>query len=470
MISRFFSHLIAGAFGLAASATTLAADEATAPDSLQLSLEKCIEIALDSNPTVKVADMEITRLDYSRKETLGQLLPSIAFGGTYSRTLEKQTMYMDGFGGSSSGAGNSGEEAEPAPARTATGIKVGRDNSYSLGFSASMPLIAPQLWKTLDLNDSRILESVEKSRQSRLQLVNQVKNAYYALLLALDTHKTIVESYDMARLTADIYEKRFSLGAASDYDVLRTQVAVQNVEPELTQALISVRQARLQLCILMGFDANISIVPTEQLSDYEKTMYERALQLSSDISDNSDMRLLDIQTRQLKDALKIQKMSLYPTLSLSANYNWTSMNNGSPFKNLRWTPYSMIGLTLSVPLFEGGQRFSRIRQARIQVEEMKWQRDNLRRSITMQAELALDNINLNVKQIASCSKSIQQAERAHEIQQKSFDIGATTYLDLRDSELALTRSRLAYYQSVYNYLTGCSDLELLLGKDTEIKK
>ena len=141
------------------------------------------------------------------------------------------------------------------------------------------------------------------------------------------------------------------------------------------------------------------------------------------------------------------------------------MNNGSPFKNLRWTPYSMIGLTLSVPLFEGGQRYSRIKQARIQVEEMKWQRDNLQRTITMQAEVALDNINLNVKQIASCARSIEQAERAHTIQKESFDIGATTYLDLRDSELALTRSRLAYYQSVYNYLTGCSDLELLLGKD-----
>ena len=83
----------------------------------------------------------------------------------------------------------------------------------------------------------------------------------------------------------------------------------------------------------------------------------------------------------------------------------------------------------------------------------------------MQAEVALDNINLNVKQIASCARSIEQAERAHTIQKESFDIGATTYLDLRDSELALTRSRLAYYQSVYNYLTGCSDLELLLGKD-----
>lgn len=441
-------------------------------DTLRLSLEKCIEIALDENPTVKVADMEITRLDYSKKETLGQLLPTVSFGGTYSRTLEKQTMYMDGFGGSGGSSSTPGEGStdteEPATrasARPASGIKVGRDNSYSLGFSASMPLIAPQLWKTLDLSESRIMESVEKSRQSRLQLINQVKNAYYTLLLAEDTHRTVLESYDMAKLTADTYQKRYSLGAASDYDVLRTQVALQNVEPELTQAVIAIRQARLQLAILLGFDTGIAISPTQKLSDYEETMYERALQLSTDIKDNSDMRLLDIQTRQLNDALKIQKMSWFPTLALSANYNWTAMNNGSPFKNLRWTPYSMIGLTLSVPLFEGGQRYSRIKQARIQVEEMKWQRDNLQRTITMQAEVALDNINLNVKQIASCARSIEQAERAHTIQKESFDIGATTYLDLRDSELALTRSRLAYYQSVYNYLTGCSDLELLLGKD-----
>ena len=220
------------------SADAMAQVPSPPSDTLRLSLEKCIEIALDENPTVKVADMEITRLDYSKKETLGQLLPTISFGGTYSRTLEKQTMYMDGFGGSggsSATPGESGADGEEgatrASARPASGIKVGRDNSYSLGFSASMPLIAPQLWKTLDLSESRIMESVEKSRQSRLQLINQVKNAYYTLLLAEDTHRTVLESYDMAKLTADTYQKRYSLGAASDYDVLRTQVALQNVEP-----------------------------------------------------------------------------------------------------------------------------------------------------------------------------------------------------------------------------------------------
>lgn len=81
----------------------------------------------------------------------------------------------------------------------------------------------------------------------------------------------------------------------------------------------------------------------------------------------------------------------------------------------------------------------------------------------MQVDLAIDNIKMNVKQIASCSSSVEQADRAHTIMEQSFDIGAASYLDLRDSELALTRARLAYYQAIYNYLVANSNLELLLG-------
>lgn len=79
------------------------------PDSLVLSLDNCIAIALDDNPTIKVADMEITRMDYSKKETIGQLLPSISFGATYNRTLAKQTMYMN-MGRASQSSQNSGED------------------------------------------------------------------------------------------------------------------------------------------------------------------------------------------------------------------------------------------------------------------------------------------------------------------------------------------------------------------------
>ena len=430
-----------------------------------VSLDECLTIALSDNPTVKIADMEVERLDYSKREVIGQLLPTIDFGATYSRMLAKQVMYMnmDGFG-DMGGSGNDGaEENSRAGEKKDNGIKMGLDNSYSLGFQASLPLIAPQLWKSIGVSDTQILRSLESARQSRQSLVNQVKNAYYTLLLAQDSRKVIQESYDMAALTNRTYQQQREAGAASDYDVLRTSVAMKNIEPEIVQADIAIKQARLQLLILMGLDSNFELEAASQLSDYEASMYETVLSINPDYSGNSDLRLLDIDSKLLKQNLDIQKLAFVPTLSLTANYNWTSMSNGSPFSNFRWNPYSTIGVTLSVPIFHGGQRINKVKQAKIQFAETQWQRENLERSISMQVDLAIDNIQLNVKQIASSSESVAEADSAHTIMEKSFGIGAASYLDLRDSELSLTRARLAYYQAIYNYLVAGSNLELLLG-------
>lgn len=448
------------------------AQEGTYNDTLKLSLDQCITIALSENPSIKVADMEIKRMDYSKKEVIGQLLPSISFAGQYSRTVEKQTMYLNMSaltGGAGTGSSNTdgGENSEAAASASksssASGIKMGLDNSYSLGFSASMPIIAPQLWKSLNLSDTQILQSVETARKSRLNLINQVKSAYYGLLLANDSYRVIQDNYNNAKFTHEIYVKKHELGAASEYDVLRTSVAVKNIEPELLQAEISIKQAKLQMAILMGMDAAIPFEPSNSLAAYEQTMYEDVLNINKSIDQNTDLKMLDIQTQTLKNALEIQQMAWYPTVALTANYNWTSMSDGNMFKNFRWSPYSTVGVSLSLPIFQGGQRYYKIKQAQLQVDEMKFQRENLERSINMQVEVAIDNINKNVKQIASSAENVKQADKAHEIIEKSFKIGAASYLDLRDSELALTRSQLAYYQSIYNYLVANNNLELLLG-------
>lgn len=436
-----------------------------------LSLDDCLRIALSENPTVKVADIEIERTDYSKTETLSQLLPQVSFAGSYSRTLAKQVMYMNmdfDFSGLGGGAGT-GDEGEQPQSRAASkgssdgGIKVGLDNSYQVGFSASMPLIAPQLWAALKLSDSQILASVEQARASRLNLVNEVKSAYYTLLLTLDSREVIQESYDMAALTHEIYSKKYAAGAASDYDVLRTSVAMKNVEPELMQADLAIKQAKLQLKILMGMDADFDFILADSLQRYQGSMYEESLSLSNDYSNNTQLILNDIQTQQLERNVKLQYAALYPTLAAMANYNWTSMSNGSPFSKSRWNPYSMVGLSLNIPLITSGGNYSRIKQAKLQLNEMKWQRENLERTISTQVALAADNIKVNVQQVESTSESVGQAERAHNIMEQSFAIGAASYLDLRDSELALTRTRLAYYQSIYNYLVAQSQLELLLG-------
>lgn len=440
--------------------------------SIELTLDQCLEIALSDNPTIKIADMEITKADYSKKETLGALLPSISFDGAYNRTLQKQVMYMglDSFGGL--GGGDDSAEGtdgilDSGKKGADEGFKVGLDNQYSLGFQFSMPLIAPQLWTSLRLSDVQIARAAEQARASRIDMVNQVKNAFYALQLAYDSKKVVDESYEMAKLTHDIYEKMFQSGDASEYDVLRTSVAMKNIEPEMIQCDIAIQRTHLQLAILMGMDVDTPFTIAGTLADYESDMYADVMNLSTDLSQNTSLIMNEIDTQILERTLKVQKSSWWPTLAVGANYNWISSSNGSPFKNFRWTPYSMVGLSLSVPLFQGGQRWNRIKQAQIQLEQMEWTRQNLVRSINSQVKLAIDNIQLNVKQIASSKESVAEAARAHDIQQKSLEIGDTSYLDLRDSELALTRAQLAYYQALYNYMVANSDLELLLGTGIE---
>ena len=425
-----------------AQSAPVAAGEVARPR-LVLSREECLKIALSDNPTVKVADMEVTRADYSRRETLAGVFPTVDFNGAYQRTIKLQTMSMD-FGGQSQT------------------IKVGSDNTWNLGFNASMPLVAPTLWKAISIADTQILANLEQSRASRLDLVHQVNQAYYSLMLAISSRDVIRDNYELARYNADLYEKQFQAGTASEYDVLRSSVQVKNVEPELLQADIAVKQCQLQLNVLMGFAGDVEIMPDVRLSDMQRDMYGAYSTYS--LSDNTSLRSLDIQRTLADKNVDLKKLAWVPTLAATFSYSWTALSNGTAVKNQQFNPYSTVGLAVSVPIFSGLSKYYGLKQAQVQRKELDLQRENLINTLTMQADLAIDNINREVRQIATSEEGVRQAVKAHDIMQRSFEIGAASYLDLRDSELAETSARLAYLQSIYNYLVSTSELDLLLGR------
>lgn len=425
-----------------AQSAPVAAGEVARPR-LVLSREECLKIALSDNPTVKVADMEVTRVDYSRRETLAGVFPTVDFNGAYQRTIKLQTMSMD-FG---------------VQSQT---IKVGSDNTWNLGFNASMPLVAPTLWKAISIADTQILANLEQSRASRLDLVHQVNQAYYSLMLAISSRDVIRDNYELARYNADLYEMQFQAGTASEYDVLRSSVQVKNVEPELLQADIAVKQCQLQLNVLMGFAGDVEIMPDVRLSDMQQDMYGAYSTYS--LSDNTSLRSLDIQRTLADKNVDLKKLAWVPTLAATFSYSWTALSNGNAVKNQKFNPYSTVGLAVSVPIFSGLSKYYGLKQAQVQRKELDLQRENLINTLTMQADLAIDNINREVRQIATSEEGVRQAVKAHDIMQRSFEIGAASYLDLRDSELAETSARLAYLQSIYNYLVSTSELDLLLGR------
>ncbi|UKI45269.1 MAG: TolC family protein [Porphyromonadaceae bacterium] len=221
---------------------------------LNLSLDDCIRIALNENPTVKIDSMELVRVDYSKREAWGQLLPEVSFAGQYSRTLMKQTMYMD------TGQG-------------VAAIKMGRDNTYTASLSASIPIYVPQVWKSIKLSDTQILQNLETARASKLSLVNQVKNAYYALLLAEDSRKVLLANYETSKVNAEVFTKKHEIGVASEYDMLRANVAVTNLEPSIIDAENSINKLKLQLKLLMAMDANVDFSTSESLEGFKTAMY-----------------------------------------------------------------------------------------------------------------------------------------------------------------------------------------------------
>lgn len=417
---------------------------------VRLSREECIAIALQDNPDIRVADLEIKRMDYSKREVQASLFPQIDFSGSYQRAIELQTIRMNMGGQSQS-------------------MKMGSDNTWNLGFNAQMPLVNTTLWKTIQISDIQILAALEQSRASRLDLIDQVNQAYYAMLLAIASREVIRQNYDIAVFNAGLYEKQFQAGTATEYDVLRSSVAVTNIEPELLEADIAVKRCKLQLKVLMGIDAAVDVEPTVTLAEMQREMYDYTLQAGRSLAGNTQLRQLDLQRDVLSKTVTMRKLAWVPTLGASFNISWLSLSNGSPFRNQEFNPYSTFGLSLNVPIFAGGSRYNALRQAQVQLAEIGFQRENLVNSLNMQIELALDNIRREARQIATNEQGMKQARKARDIMQKSFEIGAATFVDLRDSELANTTAQLAYYQAIYNFLISSSELDRLLGKGVEVQ-
>lgn len=410
-----------------------------------MSLDECIATALSQSPTIRVADLELTRYDYSRKETLASLLPKFDFALSYQRSIELQTIRMD-MGGQSQQ------------------LKMGSDNTWNTGFTASMPIIAPTLWKSLSLSSTQILQAAESARTSRLQTVNAVSQAYYSLMLALASREVILSNYETARLNAELYAKRFAQGTASEYDVLRANVQVTNLEPDLLQSDIAINRCKLQLCVLMGLDTDVDITPSTTLESMESAM-RPAAGMSYPLDANPSLRSLDLSRRLAADNTTLKKTAFLPTLGASFNINWLSLSNGSPFKNQHFNPYSNVGLQLQVPIFSGGSRWFALKQAKVQQAELDLQREDLINSLRMQVDLAVEDMDRQARQVVSSRRGVAQAEKARSIMQKSFEIGAATYLELRDSEVAEMSARLVHLQAIHSWLSASSELDLLLGNE-----
>ena len=404
----------------------VAIQSAQAQDTLRITLQDAVRIALSDNPTIKVAGQEILLKKEARREAYAGLFPEASLVGSYSRAIKKQSFAMMG-----------------------EVIEVGTDNTYSGGLSVSLPVFAPALYKSISLTSTDVNLAVEKSRASRLDMVNQVTKAFFQLLLAQDSYEVLLKSYKQSEDNYNVVKAKYEQGTVSEYDKISADVQMRSLKPTVVSARNGVNLANLQLKVLMGMESMFT---------------RQAMPRPDNLINNSTLKQLELNALQLKQTLKLQYTNFMPTLSASFQYMYTSMNDNFKFKEYDWRPYSTIGLNLSIPLFKGSN-FTQLKQTRIQMKQLEENRINTERQLTMQATGYLDNMAASTEQVVSNKEAVFQAEKGRTIAEKRYEVGKGTILELNSSEVALTEAQLTYNQSIYDYLVAKADLDLVLGID-----
>ena len=439
---------------------------ATAVTTMQLTLQEAIDLALSENPTIKVADLEVERYDYVRKETLGNLYPSLSASGTYTYAVVKSEI--------------------------SKGLSFGADNTIAAAAEVGLPLIMPAVWRSIKLTKIQMENAVEQARASRIDMVNAVKKAYYNILLAEQSLAVLRSSEATVSKTVEDTRVQYEHGLASEYNLLTAEVQLSNLQPSIIQTANSIDVAKRLLKMYLSLPENIDIALVGSLDDFRDAILNGGDELSTDISENSTLKQLDIQSELLQQNLKLTQTARMPTLVAFGQFAYSGndmqglnlgamMGGGSTGgatggtsdagtaeavkKSFYWQHPISVGLSLSVPIFSGFKNTNKVKQVRNQIRQLEIQRDYLAKSTDVQVRSSINNLLTAREKMFANEKTVAQAQKAYDISNARYKAGAGTILELNSAELSLTQAKLNYSQAIYDYISAKADYDQIVGKE-----
>ena len=427
------------AFGFAKAQT-----EQTTHNTLTLTLDKALEIALDENPTIKVAAEEIALKKVASKEAWQSLLPEASLNGSLDHTIKAAEMKLNDMS-----------------------FKMGQDgtNTANAGLSINLPLFAPAVYRAMSMTKTDIELAVEKSRASELDLINQVTKAYYQLMLAQDSYEVLQGSYKLAEDNFNVVNAKYQQGAVSEFDKISAEVQMRSIKPNVISAANAVTLAKLQLKVLMGITADVDIKTDDNLTNYESMLFANQLKEEDmSLENNTTMKQFELNMKLLEKNVKSLRTNFMPTLSMSFSYQYQSLYNPNiNFFDYTWSNSSSLMFNLSIPLYRASN-FTKVKSARIQMRQLDWNRIDTERKLNMQVVSYRNNMTASSEQVVSNKENVMQAEKAVQIAGKRYEVGKGTVLELNSSQVSLTQAQLTYNQSIYDYLVAKADLDQVLGK------
>ena len=425
---------------------------------LTLSIDEAIELALSDNPTVKVANLEIERYDYVRKQTLASLYPSVDVSGQYSLAIRRQEM--------------------------AEGFSFGGKNTFNLGGSVALPLFVPAIYEQLKMTRTQMESAVESARATRIDMVASVRSAYYNVLLAEQSLAVLKEAIKTTEQVVKNTENLYKNGLASEYDYLTAEVQLSNLKPQVLQTENAIGLTKLQLKMYLSIPEGVDIAVVGTLDGFRDAVLLNE-EFSYNIEDNTTVRSLDIQAKMLKHQERLIQSSRMPSIAAFGQVSYMGqervdlsglMGGGMPRaaaaeqSKFWWQTPISVGAQISIPIFAGFKKTNQLREVRNQMAQLNIQREYAEQGIRLQIEQAVNTLLTARETMLSNELTVQQAEKAYNISLTRYNAGAGTILELNSSQLSLTQAQLSYSQSIYDYLSAYASYEKALGKEYSVEE
>ncbi|MBO7198846.1 MAG: TolC family protein [Alistipes sp.] len=428
---------------------------AEAQQKLELTLDEAINIALSDNPTIQVANLEIERYDYVRKQALSTLYPQVDASAQYALALRRQEM--------------------------AEGLSFGGKNTFNVAGTVSLPLFVPSVYRQLKLTRTQMEVAVESARATRIDMIAAVRSAYYNILLAEQSLTVLEEAATTTDRVVKNTEELYKNGLAAEYDYLTARVQRSNLDPQIIQLKNGISIAKLQLKMYLSIPEEVEIDVVGSLDDF-KDMALFGTDYELDLENNTTIKTLDLQLEMLDHQEKLIQTTRMPTVAAFGQISYIGQERsdlggllggmtGGGATNVEqskfWWQYPIsLGAQISIPIFAGFKKTNQLREVRNQAEQLRIQRDYAEQGIRLQVQQSINTLLTARSMMLANAETVLQAEKAYEISYTRYEAGAGTILELNSAQLSLTQAQLSYSQSIYDYLAAFAEYEKALGKDS----
>jgi len=409
-----------------------------------LTLEKSIEVALANNKSILIAKEKLTKAKGKITEAKSGFLPSLTLQVSYTKLSLVPSFTLS---------------LPVGPAVITREMKLGAEDNYMVKAILQETLFAwGRVSNSYTLSKHNLQAAEQAYKLAVDETIYKVTRTFYGAILAKSVYEANEEMLEKSQEHLKVVKSKFNSGNASQFEVLRARVQVENTKPLASKSKNSHETVLISLRNLLGIkQAQLIEVQGELIFIKDEITLEKALEDA--FTNRPELKQAELRKQISEKSLSMAKAGNKPSLIAVANYNYQN-----PFYyTLDWVNNWSAGVVLNYPIFDGFATSGRAGQASSDLEQAEIQELQLKDGIEVEVRQLMLALNEAQERIVSQEENVKQAQESMRIAEVGYANGVVTNLEVMDTQLALTQAKTNYLQALYDYLTTSAGLKKATG-------